>query len=52
MLEVAKTKEDLPPDTDLECPICYDKIDLDKKKKMVNLTVLFVKTVIDGTVIV
>ena len=32
MLEVAKTKEDLPPDTDLECPICYDQIDLDKKK--------------------
>jgi len=32
MLQIAKTKEDLPPDTDLQCPICFENIDLDGKK--------------------
>jgi hypothetical protein len=31
-MEIAKTKDDLPPDTDLECPICMNKIDIDEIK--------------------
>ena len=33
MLEIAKTKADLPSDTDLQCPICYDNINLDEVKE-------------------
>jgi len=32
MLEIAKTKGDLPKDTNLECPICFENIDLDEIK--------------------
>ena len=29
-MEKATTKDDLPPDTDLECPICMNNINLDE----------------------
>jgi hypothetical protein len=32
-MEIAKTKDDLPPDTDLECPICYENINLDEVRQ-------------------
>ena len=32
-MEIAKTKDDLPPDTNLECPICYDNINLDEVRQ-------------------
>lgn len=32
MIEIAKTKDELPKDTDLQCQICLDDIDLDAKK--------------------
>jgi hypothetical protein len=32
MLEIAKTKGDLPEDTQTECPICLENIDLDEIK--------------------
>jgi len=31
MIEYAKTKDDLPKDTDLQCQICLEDIDLDSK---------------------
>jgi hypothetical protein len=33
MLEIAKTKEELPQDTDLQCKYCKKNIDLDEKKE-------------------
>lgn len=33
MLEIAETKEDLPKNTDLQCPICLDDINLDELDK-------------------
>jgi len=35
MLEIAETKKDLPQDTDLTCPICLEKIDVDEIKNYV-----------------
>ena len=32
MIEIAPTKDDLPKDTDLQCPICLDDINLDELK--------------------
>jgi hypothetical protein len=35
MLEIAEKKKDLPPDTDLTCPICLENIDVDEIKNYV-----------------
>jgi hypothetical protein len=33
MLKIAETKDKLPPDTNVECPICYENINLDEVKE-------------------
>lgn len=40
MLKITKTKDDLPKDTDLECPICLEEIDVGEIKNHVPTCII------------